>query len=313
MADKIARVVAQFYRTPWAILPERLSIMQMVLHRWASGVKLSKSEIKAAIGDEVPAEPQAAAPTTRVASAGAVAVIPLFGIISQRMNMMDDISGPGGTSTEMFSKQFQALLNDDSVGAIVINVDSPGGSVYGVQELGEQIFNARSQKKIVAVANSCAASAAYWLASAAEEFICTPSGEVGSIGVFTEHQDWSQNLEMMGVKFTLISAGQYKTEGNPYEPLGDDAKAAVQARVNDYYGAFVGAVARNRKATQTAVREGFGQGRMLGADDALKEGMIDGVDTLDSVVQRLAGSAKAQKPKTKSENLDRRLRIEELA
>lgn len=306
--DKNARIIAQFYRTPWAILPDRLPIMQMVLHRWASGVKLSDSEIKAAIGQE----PQAAAQTQRVASAGAVAVIPLFGIVSQRMNMMDDISGPGGTSTEMFSKQFKSLLNDDSVGAIVINVDSPGGSVYGVQELADQIFEARSQKKIVAIANSCAASAAYWLASSAEEFICTPSGEVGSIGVYGTHEDWSENLAQQGVKVTLVSAGKYKTEGNPYQPLDDDAKAAMQTSVDGYYDAFVKGVARNRKASQASVREGYGQGRVLGADAALKEGMIDAVDTLDNVVSRLSGSAKAQKPKTKAESLDRRLRIEEL-
>jgi signal peptide peptidase SppA len=307
MNKSVPRVLAKFYDTPWAILPSHLPIMQMVLHRWASGIKLSQDDIAAAIGPKAEGQPQ------QVASQGAVAVLPLYGIISQRMSMMDEIS-TGGTSTENFSQQFAALMNDASVGAIIINVDSPGGSVYGIQELGDQIFAARGQKKVVAVANSLAASAAYWLATCAEDLYVTPGGEVGSVGVYGAHEDYSKMLDEMGVKTTLISAGKYKTEGNPYEPLSAEAQAYMQSRVDDYYGAFVKTLARNRKTSQDNVRTGFGQGRCLGADDAVKAGMADEVATLDQVIAKLTQSQSAQKPRTRraAEALAHRLAIEEL-
>src|SRR5690606_4285100 len=146
------------------------------------------------------------------------------GIVGHRMNQVTDISGPGGTSTEQFGSWFDAALRDPAVSAIVIDVDSPGGTVTGVAELAEQIFEARGKKPIYAIANALAASAAYWIASAAEELWVTPSGDVGSIGVYAMHEDISEMEAEMGLKVTLISAGEYKTEGNPHEPLGDEAR-----------------------------------------------------------------------------------------
>ena len=106
-----------------------------------------------------------------------------------------------------------------------------------------------------------AASAAYWLASAANEVIITPSGEVGSIGVLAAHQDVSAAMDRDGIKTTLVSAGRYKTEGNPFEPLTDDARGYLQSRVDDYYGMFIRAVADHRRVKIDAVRDGFGSGR----------------------------------------------------
>ncbi|MCC7371633.1 MAG: S49 family peptidase, partial [Chloroflexi bacterium] len=133
------------------------------------------------------------------------------------------------------------------------------------------------------------ASAAYWIASSADEIVVTPSGEVGSIGVFTAHEDISAALEAEGVTVTLISAGKYKTEGNPFEPLSEEARGAIQARVDDYYSMFVRAVARGRGVKPADVRGGFGQGRVVGADEAVRLGMADRVGTMAQTVERLAG------------------------
>ena len=209
---------------------------------------------------------------------GGIAVLPLYGPISDFV---------GDTSTREFTRAFRSTVNDPSVDQIVIEVDSPGGSVYGVDELASEIYSARAIKPIHAIANSLMASAAYWIGSAASDLSCTLGGEVGSIGMCAVHMEASKLYEAAGIKTTLISAGKHKTEGNQYEPLSPEGHAAIQDRVNQYYGMFVSAVARNRRTSQTAVRDGYGQGRALGAAGALKAGLIDRVETLDQMLTRL--------------------------
>jgi signal peptide peptidase SppA len=212
--------------------------------------------------------------------------------------MIEDVSGPGSVSTQQFASALRQALADDTVSQILIDIDSPGGSVYGVSELADEITQARSQKPVVAVANSLAASAAYWIGCSASEFYVSPGGEVGSIGVWQAHFDHSQALAAEGVKPTLISAGKFKVEGNPYAPLDDDAQAFMQSRVDDYYASFTKAVARGRGVPIAQVREGMGQGRVLGADAAMAQNMVDGVATFDDVVRKMRRDAKTSaKPK----------------
>jgi signal peptide peptidase SppA len=296
-------LISEFLATPWALMPERLSAAASVLARWHLGQPASAEVMESVRAD-------AAAVAARRESAnragnGAIAILPMYGIVTQRGNMADDLSGPGSMSTERFAQAFRSALADDTVGSILIDVDSPGGSVYGVQELADEIYRARSQKPITAIANSVAASAAYWLASSAGEFFITPGGEAGSIGVYAAHEDYSKALDAMGVKTTLVSAGKFKTEGNPYAPLDDAARTAMQERVDGYYGAFTRAVARNRGVTVQVVREGMGQGRVLSANSARAENMVDGVATFDEVVRRMA-KAIGSGTKTRATALARR-------
>ena len=97
-----------------------------------------------------------------------------------------------------------------------------------------------------------------------------------------------------GIKPTLISAGPYKVEGNPYEPLSDEAKNFLQSRVNDYYGAFTKAVAKGRGVPISTVRDGMGQGRVLGAETAASQKMVDGISTFDDLVSSLQKRGRAQ-------------------
>jgi signal peptide peptidase SppA len=134
---------------------------------------------------------------------------------------------------------------------------------------------ARGSKPIVAQVNSLAASAAYYIASAADEIVVTPSGEVGSIGVYCMHQDWSKALEQEGIAVQLISAGKFKTEGNPYEPLSADARDAMQARVDEYYDAFVRDVAAGRKVAMKTVREASAKAAWSARSRRSTAGMAD--------------------------------------
>lgn len=273
-----SHVLQAFADSPWAILPSKLIVLGEIVFRHVNGETLTEEEIQARIhGASRPAD-------RRVQN---VAVLPLFGSIFPRANLMTDVSG--ATSAERFGKQFSDLVNDASVGAIVLDVNSPGGQINGVPELATQIFEARGKKPIVAVANHEAASAAYWIASAADELVVAPSGEVGSIGVFSVHQNISAALEKDGVSMTMIKAGKYKAELNPYGPLNDEAVAHLQSRVDDAYNWFVEAVARNRGVKTATVRDGFGEGRMVPAAQAVSLGMADRVATLDETVSRLLG------------------------
>ena len=282
-ALKYRRIVARVYSTPWAMQGNRLADVMDVLAFQSSGGKLTEDEIRAYVGID-------AVKGKRVENVqGGIRVLGLRGIISHRMEMMDDISGPGGTSTEAFGQRLAEAVADPSVGAIVVDVDSPGGSVDGVPELAAQIRAARDVKPIIMVANTLAASAAYWLASQATEIAITPSAEVGSIGVFAAHRDISAQLEQDGERVTLISAGKFKTEANPYEPLTDEARAALQGKVDAAYHKFISAVADGRRATVDAVAADYGQGRTLDAEAALEAGMVDSIETMDQVIARVRG------------------------
>ena len=258
-------------------MPAKLEAIADFIMLKAAGGTLTEAEISAI---------RAAAPPPEGTRNGAVAVLPMFGVLRNRTNLLAEMSG--GTSVEMLSKQFASLVADPNVSAIVLDIDSPGGSVAGIPEFAAQIAAARDVKPVVAVANTLAASAAYWLGSAASEFVATASAEVGSIGALMVHEDVSAQDAMLGVKTTIISAGKFKTEGNPYEALSDEAHASLQARVDEAYGQFTADVAKYRGVDASAVRGAqYGDGRVLSAKNALKSGMIDRIATLDETVARL--------------------------
>ena len=287
-------LVSEFLTTPWALMPERLQAMTAVLTRWSSDESPSEETLFQMNADRVLRDTRKQFAAANVGAG--IAVLPLYGVVTQRGNMVDDISGPGSTSTQKFTSALRQVLADDTVGQILIDIDSPGGSVYGVAELAAEIVKARAQKPVVAVANSLAASAAYWIGCSAGEFYVTPGGEVGSIGVWQAHFDYSKALEEEGVKPTLISAGKFKVEGNPYVPLDPEAQAFMQSRVDDYYSAFIKAVAKGRGVSVADVRDGMGEGRVLGADAALAAKMVDGVATFDDVLAKMQKAAVSQKP-----------------
>jgi signal peptide peptidase SppA len=299
-------LLSEFLTTPWALMPERLQAMAGVLTRWSAGEPPTDETMFQIQSERVLRDTRK---QMAAANAGSgIAVLPLYGVVTQRGNMVDDISGPGSTSTQQFTSALRQVLADDTVGQILIDIDSPGGSVYGVAELASEIVKARAQKPVVAVANSLAASAAYWIGCSASEFYVTPGGEVGSIGVWQAHFDYSKALEEEGVKTTLISAGKFKVEGNPYVPLDPEAQAFMQSRVDDYYNAFIQAVAVGRGVTVDVVRNGMGEGRVLGADAALAQRMVDGIASFDDVLARMQAKVTGNAVRSQSQKGPSRLK-----
>jgi signal peptide peptidase SppA len=285
----------------WAILPSKMEAICGFLGAKFAGLSLDAATVeKVAAGNRQ----AGAAAVTR-----SVAVLPIVGTISQRADLLNDFSG--GTSAEAIGRQFDALLKDESVGCIVLDVDSPGGAYCGTPELAERIFSARGQKPIVSVANCLAASAAYWIASAADEVVASPSADVGSIGVLAVHYDLSEQNKLEGRQPTYITYGKYKAEFNQDSPLDPEALAELQRRVDEAGETFVKAVARNRGVAPQKVRDDFGQGRLMGAKEAVAAGVADRIDTLEATIARLAAGGRVKKGGKKARVERERLKLEE--
>lgn len=254
--------------------------------RWASSRQIE---------DEFAADVQAAAGGKGIRGVkGKVGVIPIHGPLQQRMTT--ELMKSGGTSTEEIGVALDSLLADKSVEAIVLNVDSPGGSSWGTQELADKIYAARGQKPIYTSVDPLMASAAAWIGTAADDVSVTPSGDAGSIGVYTYHIDESKALEQDGIKVSLIHAGKFKVEGNSFEPLGEEALAHWQESVNEIYGAFVGGMKRNRNVTAAHVEKNFGQGRLLSAKQAVDAGLADRILSFEGLLTKLLGTKSAASP-----------------
>jgi signal peptide peptidase SppA len=258
-----------------------LATIAEVLARRAAGQQLSAEELQAALTkrDRLPQPTQ-----------GGVAVIPVHGVIVPRATMFSDVSGM--TSVDSLRSALNEAMQTEGVETIVLDVDSPGGSVAGITEFARDVMRARTKKPIVAVAQYTMASAAYQIASAATEIVASPSSYVGSIGVYAIHDDLSKAMDEFGVKRTYIYAGKFKVDGNPSEALSETAREHMQASVNVAYERFVSDVSRGRGVSVDTVKKDFGQGRCLTSNDALAAGMVDKIATLDETIARIMSGQK---------------------
>lgn len=285
---RYARLLSWVAGSAWAIEPAKAQIiLNVLMSRATGGGHADDTPWDDDKQDQRVARRQAAARDRNEPQEG-IAIVPLTGVISPRVHDVEGMSTGGGVSAEGFAALMRQLAADPGVKGVVLDVDSPGGNVAGVPEAVAAMRDFKaSGKPLSAVANHWAASAAYWLASAADELVVTPSGEVGSIGVYVYHEDISKRLDLMGVTPTLIKAGPNKAEGHPAFPLGEDATAHLQVRVDDYYNMFVKDVAKGRQVPVSTVREQFGGGRMIGAQAAVSAGMADRVGSLADTIKRM--------------------------
>jgi signal peptide peptidase SppA len=279
------RLVARVTGTPWMIDHPTLESIVEVLELRTQGLGFTDEELRSRLNRDDDDEEDARAPRRNKS----VAILPLQGVTAPRMNMFMQISG--GTSTQQFSKWFSQALDDDKVSAIVLDIDSPGGSAIGNEELAQQIRDARGKKPIVAVVTGMMASAAYYIGSAADEIVASPSSEVGSIGTYMIHGESYRADEAEGYEFTVIKGGDNKAVGNSAETLTSQGRAVLQERINALYDQFVGAVASNRRVTKQTVLDRFGQGKVMLAHVAQQAGLIDRIGTLDQVVGELVAKA----------------------
>lgn len=264
-------LIAEINEQPWAILPSALNNLV--------------AKIKAGNVPEAARESQ-------THQAGNVAVIPVHGPIMSGDSLLTRYFG--FPSSARIAKTVQALAGDQSCGCIVLDMDTPGGTVAGVQEAAEAIASVRGTKKVVAISNHLMASAGYWIGSAADDVVASPSSLTGSIGVISTHYSLAGAMEQAGIEVTILTAGKYKAEGNQFEPLDDEARESMQGVIDSYYDDFTKGVAKNRGVNVSTVKSDFGQGRVLTAKDAKASGLVDRIESFDQLLARLTSSKRAQ-------------------
>jgi signal peptide peptidase SppA len=274
---RVEHVLSFALSHPWAVMPEMLGVIADILARRIAGVETSRADIEAALVN------RKNLPQPR---AGSVAILPVYGVLAPRMNLMSEMSG--GMSYDKLTSQLREAVANKAIRTVILDVDSPGGSVAGNAEFAAEIMRARTKKPIVAVAQYTMGSAAYHLGAAATEIVAAPSARVGSIGTYMIHDDLSAAMEKLGVKRTFISAGDGKVDGNETGPPSDAFLSRSKTMVDEAYGQFVGNVVKGRGAGTTAdmVRHEW-KAHVYGAAEALSLGMIDRIATLDETVARI--------------------------
>jgi len=274
--------------SPWAIQPEKLLEIQAIYATHMRGDKIDIEAVEKRLGRPLANEQQA------YEIRDGVAIIPVNGVLAKRANLMTQVSGM--SSTELIGRDFKQALNDPAVQAIVLSIDSPGGTVDGTQALASIVSSARGVKPVATWADGCMCSAAYWIGAQADSaYIAADTVQVGSIGVVASHTDISGAQAAKGVKTTEITAGKYKRVSSQYGPLTEDGRATIQSQVDYLYSVFVAEVAKARGVSEEKVIQDMADGRVFIGKQAVAAGLVDGVSTLDDVIaslkQRAAGAA----------------------
>lgn len=201
----------------------------------------------------------------------------------------------GATGYDDIANALVQAVGDKEAKSIMLYVDSGGGSVAGVRDAVELVRNV-AQVKPMSVYSAFAASAAYWLASAAGHITTGDTSINGSIGVLRIHTEYSKAYEMEGITRTVLRAGQYKALGNSVEPLSDVAKAQEQERLDYLYRIFAGDVAENRSTTYTVADSIMGQGREFIGTQGLDVGLVDKIGNFQDALA-YAGSNRTLRSK----------------
>lgn len=285
---RFAHLAQRLFNTPIAIRPEKAEVVMAAL---ADRLGISKMirvdgtegalSVGAYLGDEY-ARAGREQPEGYSNVAG-VAVIQVSGTLVQKLGTLEPYSGM--TGYDGLRQNFLTALNDPDVKAIALQIDSPGGEVAGCFDLVDTIFEARGEKPITAILDESAYSAAYAIASAADEIYVPRTGGTGSIGVISMHVDWSKALTDSGVKVTFITYGDRKADGHAEIPLSDEAHANFKADITTMGELFVETVARNRGIAASAVRA-TQAGTFLG-ERGVKLGLADAVMPPDAAFQTL--------------------------
>lgn len=264
----------------WMISPQMLHTIQDIYRRHISDVKLTQAEITKIIGGKVREEDRDFSVTEN-----GTAIIPIHGVVAKRMNIFHDISG--GVSSELVTKQLSQALNSPDVKAVILDIDSPGGTVDGSFELADFIFESREIKPIVAHSDGVMTSAAFLFGAATSKIITSSQlVQVGGIGVVTEHEDISKAEEMQGRKVTVLHSGKFKALGNPHLPLSVADSLLIKDKLDFMYTHFINTVAKFRSVSVDEALN-MAEGRVFMGDNAIDAGLIDEISSLDNLISEM--------------------------
>ena len=219
-----------------------------------------------------------------------VAVIPVHGVLVPRGAHMDPCETM--TSYEGLRRDIRQAINDPLVERIVLDIDSPGGSVAGAFEVATDIRAMSLQKPITGLVNFMAYSGGYLMGAACTEMVVSRTSGVGSIGVIASHMDRSAMAEKMGVKVTTVFTNAHKNDLSPHEPISDQSLKVLTDLVNDGYDMFVSAIAEYRGMSAAQIRAT--EAGLYRGQAAINAGLADRLsspqDALDDISRAVADS-----------------------
>ena len=260
------RVLNAIANERWAILPESLqTIVDIASREHVPDFDAVLAKRGRPLGEDM-----------RASVRGATAVIPITGPIFRYANIFTMISG--ATSVEETASELRAALDNPLVESVVLEINSPGGQVTGVSELAQMIRSA--EKPVIAYVDGMAASAAYWIASAASRIVINDTALLGSIGVVTQIglSDDKNTVEIVSTQSPRKRA----------DVRTDDGRAQVQATTDELAQVFIDTVARHRGVTAATVMSDFGGGGLLIGQSAVDAGMADEVGALETLLLSLS-------------------------
>lgn len=273
---------------PWAIVPDHLTSLAHDM----PGLEAAEHAL----------EEGQATPNSPYSVDDGVAIVPVQGTLSKRGLRFSGFTLL--TSMREVGAVLRQAADDADVHAIMLDVESPGGTVDGIEELASAVLAAGQSKPLYAYADGLMASAAYWASCGARSIAASATAQVGSIGVVLMHREFSRALERGGVTFNVITAGRFKAAGNAVEPLSAEMRAYIQSGVDDVYEMFLAAVEKGRGMEREAVLA-MADGKIFLAEAARKAGLIDRVcsrsDFLKTIKEEAAmpmtlANLKAQHP-----------------
>lgn len=276
---KLARVLRQVFCEPWLIREDMHRQIQEIVARHYEG-KENRDLIEQMFPPQEP-------PTVEMSDS--IAIIPIEGVIGKGVSAIERSSGVVDIAD--IDAMLDWSVNDRDVDGILLDIDSPGGTVSGVPELAEKIYQANKIKPIFAYTDEMAASAAYWLGSQARAFYAAQSATVGSVGVYLSLLDTSRAYEHAGLKREIIKAGKFKGAGIDGTSLTDEQRASLQQSVNYIHAIFQASVRRQRKE----VSDESMQGQEFMSELAKEVKMIDGLASRAETIRMLSQYAKQNK------------------
>jgi signal peptide peptidase SppA len=217
---------------------------------------------------------------------GKIGIVTIRGVMEKFTYWSDE------TSTIKAKRAVNAAAINKKVDNILLVMDSPGGSVDGLGELADAIFQARKVKPVVAQVDGMAASAGYWAVSQANRIFAHEMDMVGSIGVYSVVNDFSKMFEEDGVKTNLITTGDFKGAGTPGTEVTDKQIADFQRIVDTYYDFFLKAIERGRDMGRKKIKP-LADGRVFVGQEAVSNGLIDGIQTFEQTLNQMRGESKA--------------------
>ncbi len=201
-----------------------------------------------------------------------IGVIEVYGVIADSRKIIE---------------QLHDFRDNDSIKALVLRIDSPGGGVGPSQEIHDEVKSFDSVKPVVVSMGSVAASGGYYIAVPAREIIANPGTIIGSIGVIMQFTNFQELLEKIGLNSVIVKSGKYKDIGSPTREMTAAEQEILQNLIDDVHSQFVSSVAEGRKMNEEAVRT-IADGRIFSGRMAMKLGLVDGMGNLEVAIRRAA-------------------------